>query len=69
MITDAIYETALTLSREKHESKRCIAQAHLKVIWTQASMKFESGLGLHRFLETRNEHLRAFEGLGEPTDA
>ena len=44
-------------------------QAHLKVIWSQPSMKCESGLVLRKILETTNEHLRALEELGEPTHA
>ena len=64
MITDAIYEIALTLLRDRYENKRCIVQAHFKVTWSQPSMKCESGLGLRKSLETTNEHLRALE---EPT--
>ena len=44
-------------------------QAHLKVIWSQPSIKCESGLGLRKILETTNEHLRALEEVGEPTHA
>ena len=69
MITDANYEIALTLLRDRYENKRCIVQAHLKVIWSQPSMKCESGLGMRKILETTNEHLRALKELGEPTHA
>ena len=69
MITDANYEIAMTLLRDRYENKRCIMQAHLKVICSQPSMKCESGLGLRKILETTNEHMRASEELGEPTHA
>ena len=69
MITDANYEIALTLLRDRYENKRCIVQAHLKLIWSQPSMKCESGLGLQKILETTNEHLRALEELCKPTHA
>ena len=48
MIMDANYEIALTILRDMYEKKRCIVQAHLKVIWSQFSMKCESGLGLRK---------------------
>ena len=35
MIMDANYEIALTILRDRYEKKRCIVQAHLKVIWSQ----------------------------------
>ena len=69
LITDANYELSLTLLRERSGNKRCIVQAHLKVRWFQPSMKCKSGPGLRKILETTNEHLRASEELGEPTDA
>ena len=56
MITDAKYEIALTILRDRYENNRCIVQAHLKVIWSQPSMKCESGLGLRKILDTTNEH-------------
>ena len=49
MITDAYYEIAFTLLRDRHENKRCSVQVHLKVIWSQPSMKCESGLGWQKF--------------------
>ena len=69
MLTDANYEITLTLLRDRYGNKRCIVQAHLKVIWSQPSIKCESGLGLRKILETTNEHLRALEEVGEPTHA
>ena len=69
MITDAIYEIALTLLRDWYKNNRCIVQAHLKVRWSQPSMKCESGLGLRKILETTNEYFRALEELGEPIHA
>ena len=50
MITDANHEIALTLLRKRYENKRCIVQGHLKVIWSQPSLKYESGLGLRKIL-------------------
>ena len=69
MIADAEYEIALTFLRDRYENTRFIVQAHLKVIWSQPSMKCESGLGLRKILEITNEHLSALEELGEPTHA
>ena len=68
MITDDNYEIALTLLPERYKNIRCIVQAQLKKIRTQASMKSESGLGLSEILETTNEPLRALNYLGEPAD-
>ena len=69
MITDANCEIALTHLRDSYENKRCIVQAHLKLFWSQPSLKCESGLGLRKILETTNEHLRASEELCEPSHA
>ena len=48
MSTDANHEIALTLLTEKYANKRCNVQADLKKIWTQASMRSESGLQLRK---------------------
>ena len=57
MITDASYEIALFLLRERYKNTCCIVQAYFKMIWTQASEKFESGLGLRKLLKTTNDRL------------
>ena len=69
MILDGDYEIALTLFRKMYENKRCIVEALFRMIGTQPSMKSESGLRLCKNLETRNDHLRALEEIGVPTDA
>ena len=69
LVTDANYEIALTLLRDRYKNKRCIVQAHFKVMWSQPSMKCESGLWLQNILETTNEQVRALEELDEPTNA
>ena len=66
-ITDANYNIALTLLKNQYE-KRSIIQAHLQAIWSQPVLKTESALGLRKFLELTDEHLRALVELGQPVE-
>ena len=67
-ITDANYNIALTLLKDRYENKRSIIQAHLQAIWSQPVLKNESALGLRILLELTNEHLRALVELGQPLE-
>ena len=55
-ITDANYSIAQRLLTERYENKRSIVNAHLKAIWSQLSIKTESGRALRKLLETTNEN-------------
>ena len=67
-ITDANYNIALTLLKDRYENKRSIIQAHLQAIWSQLVLKTESALVLRKLLELTNEHLRALVELGQPVE-
>ena len=67
-ITDANYNIALTLLKDRYENKRSIIQAHLQAIWSQLVLKTESALVLRKRLELTNEHLRALVELGQPVE-
>ena len=67
-ITDANYNIAFALLKDRFENKRSIIQAHLQAIWSQPVLKTESALGLRKFLELTNEHLRALVELGQPVE-
>ena len=67
-ITDANYLIAWQLLKDRYDNTRSIVHAHLQAIWSQSSMKVESGSGLRKLHETTNEHLRALEALGRPVN-
>ena len=67
-ITDANYPIAWQLLKDRYDNTRSIVHAHLQAIWSQSSMKVESGSGLRKLHETNNEHLRALEALGQPVN-
>ena len=49
-ITDANYNIAFALLKDRYENKRSIIQAHLQAIWSQPVLKTESVLGLRKLL-------------------
>ena len=51
VIIDTNYDVFLTFLQEKYANKRCVVQAHLKIISSQASMNSESNLRLRKNLE------------------
>ena len=67
-ITDANYPIAWQLLKDRYDNTPSIVHAHLQAIWSQSSMKVESGSGLRKLHETTNEHLRALEALGQPVN-
>ena len=67
-ITDANYNIALTLLKDRYENKRSIVQTHLRAIWSQPVLKTESAPGLRNTLELTNEHIRALVELGQPVE-
>ena len=67
-ITDANYSIAQRLLTDRYENKRSIVNAHLKAIWSQPSIKAESGSALRKLLETTNENLRALEEQVQGTE-
>ena len=67
-ITDVNYPIAWQLPKDRYDNTRRIVHAHLQAIWSQSSMKLESGSGLRKLHETTNEHLRALEALGQPVN-
>ena len=60
-ITDANYPIAWQLLKDRYDNTRSKVHAHLQAIWSQSSMKVESGSGLRKLHETTNAHLRALE--------
>ena len=67
-ITDANYNIALTLLKDRYENKRSIIQTHLQAYWSQPVLKTESAPGLRKLLELTNEHIRALVELGQPVE-
>ena len=67
-ITDANYSIAERLLTDRYENKRSIVNAHLKAIWSQPSIKTESGSALRKLLETTNENLRALQEQVQGTE-
>ena len=67
-ITDANYPIAWQLLKHRYDKTRSIVHAHSQAIWSQSSMKVESGSGLGKLYETTNEHPGAVEALGQPVN-
>ena len=53
-ITDANYNIALTLLKDRYEKKRSIIPAHLQALWSQPVLKTESALRLRKLMELTN---------------
>ena len=67
-ITDANYNIALKLLKDRYENKRSVIEAHLQALWPQPVLKTESALGLRKHLEHTIEHLRAFVEPGQQVE-
>lgn len=62
-LTDANYTIALDALTARYENKRVIANAHLKMLFSQASVKVESSATLRKLVDNTNDCVRALNAL------
>lgn len=67
-VTDANYDIAWDLLRQRFENKRLIVDKHLQAIISLPTLKQESHVALRNFIDTIQKSLRSLQSLGQAVD-
>lgn len=67
-LTDANYDIALQLIKDRYDNSRIIVYSHIKEIFEMPVMNKENYRQLKSLIDGTNKHLRALHSLGRPTD-
>lgn len=67
-VSDANYETAWELLRQRFENKRIIIEKHVQTMFEYPTISKESAILLRKLIDDFNKHIRALKSAGEPTE-
>ncbi|XP_052743012.1 uncharacterized protein LOC128198975 [Bicyclus anynana] len=66
-VTEANYDKAWDLLRERYDNKRLLVKSHLNALLNFEIKSSETDKALRQIVDTLNKNLRALTSLGEPT--
>lgn len=66
-ISQANYDIAWQMLKERYQNKKLIIHTHLKAIFELGTLKGESHQALRKLLDNFNKNVRALTALGQPT--
>jgi len=66
-LSDANYDVAWTILRERYDNKRVIVQTHISAIFDLPTMTRENEFELRRLSDTATKHLHTLQALKRPT--